>query len=207
VGLRFGKLTVIERASAGKVYGARWYCQCNCDINKERLKILYTRQILSGEYGSCGCALKNRETVRSVRMRKHTRNYQNGKYATDPRYNLNVRIGALIRASLQRKGAIKTQSISKSLDFSLDDLEAHLKNTIPPGYVWADFAKGLLQIDHILPVSSFNFDSDIDIGFKQCWALSNLQLLTAEHNLEKRNKLNWVKPYEDRKNSYVFSCD
>jgi len=140
-------------------------------------------------------------------MRKHTRNYQNGKYATDPRYNLNVRIGALIRASLQRKGAIKTQSISKSLDFSLDDLEAHLKNTIPPGYVWADFAKGLLQIDHILPVSSFNFDSDIDIGFKQCWALSNLQLLTAEHNLEKRNKLNWVKPYEDRKNSYVFSCD
>jgi len=45
------------------------------------------------------------------------------------------------------------------------------------------------HIDHIIPVSAFNFTKPEHIDFNKCWALSNLQPLWAEENLSKHKKL------------------
>ena len=44
------------------------------------------------------------------------------------------------------------------------------------------------HIDHIKPQSLFNFESFEDDEFKECWALDNLQPLSAEENRKKSNK-------------------
>ena len=93
---------------------------------------------------------------------------------------------ALVRQTLKNKGAYKTVSTFEALGFTLDELENRLKSTLPEGFTWTDFLEGRLHIDHIRPVASFDFQSNIDQGFRQCWALSNLQLLTPEQNRAKR---------------------
>ena len=42
--------------------------------------------------------------------------------------------------------------------------------------------------DHIKPQSLFNFESPEDVEFKQCWALENLQPMSAKENRKKSNK-------------------
>ena len=62
----------------------------------------------------------------------------------------------------------------------------HLKQTVPAGYTWDDYLKGTLELDHIVPVNSFDFKSVRDQAFARCWAMSNLRLLTREENLKRR---------------------
>ena len=49
--------------------------------------------------------------------------------------------------------------------------------------------QGEWHIDHIVPVSAFNFDSPEHMDFKRCWALSNLQPLWGRDNISKHAKL------------------
>jgi len=44
------------------------------------------------------------------------------------------------------------------------------------------------QIDHIIPISAFNFNKPEDEEFKKCWALENLQPLWRLENQQKYNK-------------------
>jgi len=44
------------------------------------------------------------------------------------------------------------------------------------------------HVDHIKPQSLFNFESPEDVEFKQCWALENLQPMSAKENRKKSNK-------------------
>jgi len=78
--------------------------------------------------------------------------------------------------------------------YELNDLIKRLKKTIPKGYTWQDYLDSKLHIDHIIPVSVFNFTKPEHLDFKKCWALKNLQLLPAKENLEKHNKLD--KPFQ-----------
>ncbi|MBT7082094.1 MAG: hypothetical protein HN929_11645 [Chloroflexi bacterium] len=78
------------------------------------------------------------------------------------------------------------------VDYTLEDLTKHLKSTIPDGYTWEDdFVNGdnVLHIDHITPMSAFNFESASHVDFKRCFALDNLQLLPAIENMQKSAKL------------------
>lgn len=80
------------------------------------------------------------------------------------------------------------------VDYTIDQLEQRLKKTMPIGYTWDDFLGGGLHVDHIIPVSVFNFTKPEHIDFKRCWALDNLQLLPAKDNLIKSNKID--KPFQ-----------
>ncbi|MBA7552117.1 hypothetical protein ES705_44671 [subsurface metagenome] len=73
--------------------------------------------------------------------------------------------------------------------YTIGDLIKRLKKTLPEGYTWQDYLSGKLHIDHIIPISVFNFTKPEHIDFERCWALSNLQLLPAKENLLKHNKL------------------
>ena len=59
---------------------------------------------------------------------------------------------------------------------------------------WQDFMEGKLHIDHIIPISAFNFTKPEHINFKRCWGLSNLRLLPAKENRIKKDKI--IKPFQ-----------
>jgi len=48
--------------------------------------------------------------------------------------------------------------------------------------------KGKWTIDHIKPVSKFNYKSVNDEEFQRCWALKNLRPLEYIKNIKKSNK-------------------
>jgi hypothetical protein len=45
------------------------------------------------------------------------------------------------------------------------------------------------DIDHVIPVSAFNFTRAEDVDFKHCWSLKNLRPLWRKQNISKRDKL------------------
>ena len=123
--------------------------------------------------------------------RKNNREKINKWYKNERRinikYNLNRRMASMIKLSLQNN---KTNKHWEDLvEYNLEDLIKQLKKTMPEGYNWNDYLEGKLHIDHIIPISAFNFDCSENPDFKNCWALDNLQLLPAKENLIKHNKL------------------
>jgi hypothetical protein len=81
----------------------------------------------------------------------------------------------------------KGGSWEKVAGYTLLELKAHLEKQFVDGMSWANY--GEWQIDHIKPISSFNFQSPKDPDFRRYWALSNLQPLWAKDNWHKRKKL------------------
>ncbi len=103
---------------------------------------------------------------------------------------LNFRIANAIRKSMKAIGENKKgEDWFNIVGYSQKTLRDHLKKTMPVGSTWEDFLKGKLHIDHIIPLSAFNFTSHNDIDFLRAWNYKNLQLLTAEENLRKGAKL------------------
>ena len=49
--------------------------------------------------------------------------------------------------------------------------------------------QGKWHIDHIIPISLWQFEIHTDREFRQCWALCNLQPLWGKDNLSKNNKI------------------
>jgi len=113
--------------------------------------------------------------------------YAKNKRKTDLKFNLSGRMSRAIGESLRKN---KTGRHWETLvGYTLNDLIKHLKKTIPEGYTEDDMFNGKLHIDHIIPISIFNYTKSEDINFQRCWALKNLQLLPARENLIKSNRL------------------
>lgn len=70
----------------------------------------------------------------------------------------------------------------KVLNFTPEQLIARLRSTMKPGMTWQQFIDGKIQIDHIKPNCKFNYYSTSCVQFKECWSLSNLQLLWKRDN-------------------------
>jgi hypothetical protein len=111
---------------------------------------------------------------------------------TNLKVNLDNRISRAINHSL--KGNKKGRHWEDLVGYTLDDLIAHLKETIPEGYTWEDFLNGDLHIDHIIPISVWNYAKPEHTDFKRCWGLYNLRLLPPIENWHKNNKL--YKPFQ-----------
>ena len=120
------------------------------------------------------------------RIRENSRKTMLKKCKT-PKGNLNRRMSCGIYKSLNgNKNHVAWQ---KLVGYTVDDLIEHLKTTMPEGFTWDGYLSGKLHIDHVLPISSFNFTKPEHQGFKDCWALKNLQLLTAFDNLSKGSRV------------------
>lgn len=106
------------------------------------------------------------------------------KARATPRGALENRIRAALQRNLRRGRGGK--SWPELLGYSLDDLKLHLERQFLPGMSWEN--RGEWHIDHIVPVSQFEFTSSEDPEFKAAWALSNLRPLWAKDNLRKNNR-------------------
>jgi hypothetical protein len=102
-------------------------------------------------------------------------------------------IGNHVRYSLIN-GKKKNKKLEDILDFSVESLKKHLEKQFQDGMTWENYGKYGWHIDHIIPVSVFNYETQDDIDFKRCWALNNLQPMWAIDNIRKHNKLS--KPFQ-----------
>ena len=73
-----------------------------------------------------------------------------------------------------------------ALGYAKEELISHIVAQFEEGMTLDNY--GDWHIDHIKPVSKFEFEKISDIGFKECFALENLQPLWAKDNMSKGAK-------------------
>lgn len=104
---------------------------------------------------------------------------------TSPSYALNGRMGCSVRRALRDRKAGKSWEVL--VGYTLADLVFHIERQFKRGMSWGNMEKW--HVDHIVPLSSFSYDSPDDPDFKAAWALSNLRPLWALENMQKNAKI------------------
>jgi hypothetical protein len=89
---------------------------------------------------------------------------------------------SVLHSTLKRLGTLKEEHTVDMLGYSAAKLKHHIEKQFTEGMTWDNYGKW--HIDHIIPVTSFNINTDIKI----VCALENLQPLWAHDNLVKYNK-------------------
>lgn len=126
------------------------------------------------------------------KLNEYAKEYRKKKRADDPKERLIDAIKSQIYKALKQNKAGKHWE--NLIDYTLNDLKKHLEKRFKEGMTWNNYGKGGWEIDHIVPVSVFNFSSYKHMDFKRCWALDNLQPLWKKENLRKNAKL--TKPFQ-----------
>lgn len=103
----------------------------------------------------------------------------------DPQFVVNMRMRTAIGKAL--KGGKAGRKWESLVGFGLADLVERLRETMPVGYSMADFGRGHLHIDHVIPRRLF--DVSTPDGLRECWSLLNLQTLTATDNMRKGGRV------------------
>lgn len=105
-------------------------------------------------------------------------------YIKNPKQSIRHRISVRIASCIKK--STRSYNLEWSLGYTIPELVDHLEKQFVDGMGWDNRPEW--HIDHIKPLSSFNYSSCDDPDFKQCWALSNLQPLWAEDNWAKGSK-------------------
>ena len=133
--------------------------------------------------------IPNRYDIESKQMQKYC---EDNCLHNHPQRKLQNNIAHGVRRSLRSIKQRKTNKTFTLLGYTKNELTIHLEShfTEENGYTWDNM--GEWHIDHIRPVSSFDFDSTDHPDFKKCWALDNLQPLWASDNCSKGAKWDGV---------------
>lgn len=119
--------------------------------------------------------------------KKYYNDYYSTKYRNEKKFNLTQRMYSLTRQCiLKNKSGWGWESY---VGYTLKDLVSRLKDVLPEGYTWQNYLDGKLEIDHILPISAFNYSEPNNYEFQECWALENLRLITPKENRSKGSKV------------------
>lgn len=119
--------------------------------------------------------------------KKYYNDYYSKKYRDEKKFNLTKRMYSMIRQCiLKNKSGWRWETY---VGYILKDLIFRLKNVLPEGYNWQDYLEGKLELDHIIPISAFNYSEITDYEFQECWALENLRLVTPKENHSKGSKI------------------
>lgn len=185
VGKRFGRLLVVERVEDGAGRKPRWRCLCDCGGETATAGT----NLSSGKSRSCGCARAEGVVIRSPEVRAAKNAAVKKRSREDAKFAIDARIRAQVHKNLRRLGSTKSNRLYETLGYTKEQLKERLHATMPAGFTWDDFLSGRLHIDHIIPLSKFNFKTMDDLDFRRAWALSNLQLMEDKKNIKKSNKL------------------
>lgn len=119
---------------------------------------------------------------------KRSKAKQLEKRKADPVLAYRHRIATLILQNFKKQGSVKQSSTLDILGCSSQDFYTHLVNTALHryGFYLPDYVA--YQIDHIQPISLAQTEDDI----VRLNHYTNLQLLTAEDNRHKWDKLDWT---------------
>lgn len=179
-----GGMTGCDRCGAQIVKGGGYKQLCPACRDIRRQEVL-AKSSSRPEYIE---AQRKREAARvritdSETRRRWTAN-QTAKRRADPKRRLDHRVGQLVRGSLKAgKGGRKWEQL---VGYTIDDLALHLERQFLPKMSWDNM--GEWHIDHIIPKSSFDYQTPDDDAFKAAWALTNLRPLWSSENLRKKAK-------------------
>ena len=127
------------------------------------------------------------------KRRKYIRQYRYNRRKVDIQFKIKDNISSLINITLRRRLISKNNKSSFTfLPYTVDKLKQHLENQFEPWMNWNNWGKGkgMWNIDHIKPISSFDYTSIEDEKFQKCWALNNLRPLEWYKNCYiKNNKI------------------
>ena len=119
------------------------------------------------------------------KMRKRRKN--------SPQFRLSDSMSSLMRFALQYNNLSKNNTTWKKLaGYTEIELQNHLELLFTEGMAWDNYGRGGWTIDHIIPISFFQFTSSDDVEFKMCWRLENLRPMWAMDNIMKSNKITRV---------------
>jgi len=97
-----------------------------------------------------------------------------------------IRSGVWSEIKTGSKGKRKTFDL---LGYTSENLRAHLERQFLPGMTWENYGFYGWHIDHIIPLSAYNYNTPDDIDFKRAWALTNLAPMWASENKRKGPRL------------------
>lgn len=188
----YGRQYYIDNSEKIKDRSRQW-----CIDNPEKVKE-YRRQYYKNNSEKIIEKMSQWQINNTEKRKKHRKQYRinnlekikenkRQKYKIDAKFNLGRKISYSIYISI--KGNKAGRHWENLVGYTLIDLIKHLKKNIPKNYTWQDCLDGRLHIDHIIPISVFNFSKPEHIDFKRCWELKNLRLLPSKENLIKHNKL------------------
>lgn len=149
------------------------------------------------EYNKKYNLLKNNDIRERKKVYHKNNRYKENEYAkkrhaekklTDKKYILRIRMRNLIKHSFEREGYSKNSHTYNIIGTDYNTFYNHLLQTFINnyGYEWNGIEE--VHIDHIVPLASANSEEEI---IKLCH-YTNLQLLKAKDNLDKKDKLDWT---------------
>lgn len=169
------------------------YREKNKDIISLKRKERYKNNIeKEKEYKRQYCE-KNREKIKEQSKIYYKNNkqkmleYQKERRKTDKIYKFKKQVRTMLCHSFNRDGHVKQEKSEKILGCDFPFLYSYLLQTFKNkyGYEWDRIEP--VHIDHIKPLATANTEQEIT---KLCH-YTNLQLLKAEDNLKKSDKLDW----------------
>ena len=165
----------------------RKYAREYYQLNKEKVKG-YGRKYRAKHLEAI--KVRNRAALAEYRKTEKGREYRkalNKKIYGTIKGKLNARMACGMNHCL-RQGMKAKRKWSALAGYDVDQLKKHLESQFKDGMTWENYGS-YWWIDHIIPISVFNFEKPEDDDFKRCWALSNLQPLEKIANIIKKNKL------------------
>lgn len=138
------------------------------------------------------------EKARAARMeylsrpevRQRVLEQRKSRYHDKHKHDIAKKLDGRIRVTLRRslKSGKNNRSWRSLVDFDIEQLRSHLERQFTNGMSWERFCSGDIEIDHIVPVSSFQIEDHECEEFKACWSLANLRPLWKAENNKKRAK-------------------
>lgn len=113
--------------------------------------------------------------------------YRKRKKAIDPLYEFTGRVRESVKRSLTDVNCFGS---IRYLNYTPNELQSHIESQFKDGMSWDNRSEW--HIDHIIPVSHFNYDSPYHPEFVFCWSLFNLQPLWAFDNISKNSRLDYA---------------
>lgn len=153
------------------------------DANKAKIKD-YNEQYRESGYSSTQHVSQWREK-NLEHARAYVREAQRRRRRENPSFLLKGRMSARLQSMLKGKAGRGTEEL---LGYTMKQLRQHIERQFTKGMSWEKVGRGLIEIDHIIPVKAFNITTHEDPDFKVCWALANLRPLWAEHNRTKNGR-------------------
>ena len=128
----------------------------------------------------------NRSKEQKQAKAEYNKVWKKDRYKNNNNYKIRCIISSAVRRSL--KGIKKGDSIKNILGYTIEELKEHLEHQFENWMNWDNLGltatkeKETWQIDHIIPVNTFNIKEIGDEEFRKCWALSNLRPLDSYIN-------------------------
>jgi 5-methylcytosine-specific restriction endonuclease McrA len=140
--------------------------------------------------------LRNPEADKERQRRWRERNREkfraaNRGYSAKRRMTPQGRLENVVRVAMHAeitRGSKRGRKTFDLLGYSSAELVAHLERQFTKGMSWSNYGSEW-HIDHIVPLSSFSYETPDDPDFKSAWALTNLRPLWATENFSKGAKV------------------